>query len=197
MNDRPDSTLVKDLLTNAAIAGICMSAVVLILFFTGKLISIWTISTDVILWGLIVWGIMKMRKSSGGEMRFSRAFTYGLQLSFFSSLFVAVTYYMVLRFLDPSFLENYFTWTEKFMYSIIPTDLPADQLEKLRNQVQSDITLTRESTTIMSYTMGKVINFTLFGGLFSLLAGVILRHRPIPPARTTEFSQHGLNEPEN
>lgn len=191
MNNRPDTTLVKDLLSTAAMAGISMSAVVLMLHFTGNLISLWTISTDIILWGFIVWGILKLRKSAGGEMHFSRAFTYGLQLSFFSSLFVAVTYFMLLRFLAPSFLEQYFDWTEKLIYSFT-TDLPADQVEKTRSQIASDIALSRESTTIISFTMGKVINFTLFGGLFSLVAGAILRHRRVIPRRETE-----INEPEN
>ena len=184
MNNSPDDSLLRRLLTISALAGAAMSLVVLILWYSGNLISMWTLCSDIVLWGCIVWGILELKKISGGEMRFGRAFTYGLQISFLASLFVAVTYYIIIRFLHPTFLQDYYEWTEKLMYSLVSPDLPAEDIKELNSRIEAELALTRATTTVMSFTLGKLINYSLFGGLFSLVAAAILRHRKTIPPHT-------------
>jgi hypothetical protein len=176
--------LFRRLLTISAIAGGAMSLVVLGLWALNSLISLWTVAVDATLWAMIVWGLLDLRKRSGNQMPFARAFTYGFQISFFAALFVALTYFMVLRFLAPGFLDQYLDWVGETMRSVITNMSEAD-----RAGLEADLQLTRESTTIMTFTFSKLVNYSLFGGLFSLLAAALLRSRkkrPMMPPRETE-----------
>jgi hypothetical protein len=62
------------------------------------------------------------------------------------------------------------------MRSVITNMSEAD-----RAGLEADLQLTRESTTIMTFTFSKLVNYSLFGGLFSLLAAALLRSRKKTP----------------
>lgn len=189
--ERDNAISRQQVLTWGAILGSIMAILTLILCCLELAFSNWTLLPP----SILLIGLFYAMKSISTQLRhfvFLKAFTVGLSISFYASLFVGVIWYLYTAVFNPDFINDFIAHAEINLLQLVPQDA-SQEAEDLKQMVTSNILIAKEKTTPFSFSLGKLLDSVLWGGLVSIVAGAFFRDRNPQSDSLSESSNNPLN----
>ena len=139
----------------------------LIFFFTGNEMSQWAqwLTYLVLFTGIVLAAKDYRDNLNGGNLTVGKTIALGTLIAFIAGLLGVVYFFFYTNVLNPDFMEQVLLQTEQQM---IDQGLDDDQIEQA-------MAMTKKFTNPMMMSIFTVVFYTIFGLIFSVIAGFVMK----------------------
>lgn len=171
--EKQGNLMLKHSMNYGLIMGVVLVILSLITYWAGVVKPpFWlSIINYAIMVGIIVWGTKKYRDEAlEGAITYGNALGFGVLISLFAGVIVAVFTYIQFTLIDPDLISKLLAIAEE---ELVNTGMPDDQIE-------TALEMQKKFMTPLITTISALIGMVVMGFIFSLITSIFLKKEKSP-----------------
>jgi hypothetical protein len=165
--------LFKHAMNYGLIMGVALVILSLITYLAGAVKAPTWVSfiNYAIMIGIIIWGTMKYRDEVlSGAISYGNALGFGVLISLFAGIIVAVFTYIQITLIDPDFISKMLAIVEE---ELVKRGMPDEQIEMA-------VEMQKKFMTPLIMTVSSLLGMVVMGFIFSLITSIFLKKEKSP-----------------